>query len=177
MAPIVSFRRALIDFFIIMCTISQVPIIIGSLVVFTVLAIIFPSYYDLEPFIYVVDLLVSLLSLGFVVAEMVVLLRSDSDPPSRLFVFLQCIKNMIWIIFICSLGYFALLLLWSGHWHSDAWSCLGWTALGVLPFLASLLSALFDAVNRGVEMEENHADEQTPLFEDSGPRNSTLSNI
>lgn len=166
-----SFHRALLEIFIILCTLAQLPIILCSLFFFTIAAIIFPSYYDLEPFIDMVWLLFCLPSLGFVVTEMIVLLRSNSDRRSRLFVFLQCIKNLIWIVLVLGFGYITLPPRSSDHWSSDTWSCLGWTTLGILPFLASLLFTLSHAMNHGVEMEKTGADEQTPLLEESALEN------
>ncbi|KAL8943077.1 MAG: hypothetical protein Q9216_001277 [Gyalolechia sp. 2 TL-2023] len=163
MAPTVSTPRAFLELFIILCYLAQLLTITFLLCVKTAVDLVFANFTRLEPFFSVIFVLVSLCSLILVIAEIIVLIKSDHGPRSRQFVFVQCIKNLIWIGIVARLGYMILSRCSHYSWDSEWSLCIGWMAFGMVPFVASLLFTLSDGARYEVRMEKG-TDEKTPLI-------------
>ncbi|KAL8841054.1 MAG: hypothetical protein Q9170_001079 [Blastenia crenularia] len=155
----------LLELLVLLCYLAQVPLITVSLLFTTALNLwLVPANDALEPFIYLAILAGGFSSLAVLIAEIIILIRNNPSPHSRSIFYLQCGKNLVWIAIIAYFGYVALSHFSTHYWPSEAWSYLVWTVLGIFPFLAGLLFALFGGNDDDAEGPEI-MHETTPLLQ------------
>ena len=166
MASTVSTHRAFVNFLVLLCYLTQLPIIMLSILFYVTLNLwVTTTSNFLGTFIYISISIIGFLSLAFLVTEIIVFMQSLNDAPLRVFFWLQCIKNVIWIVILAGMGYLVFLINSPLYWSPEALQYFGWTALGMCPFLATLLFVVFGSESGSHTVTAAITNEETPLLE------------